>query len=57
MREELLRALLAESARLQYLHNVAKRSGRDEVAAEIRKAGEVLAGVVGKLGRRLEVVP
>jgi hypothetical protein len=55
--DDLFRAVLGECARLQELFFVARRAGRDDLAAEIRKAGELLSGVVGKLGRQLKAVP
>lgn len=47
--ESLLRELCAASSRLQEAHYIAKKAKQTELAAEIWKAGEVVAGLVSKL--------
>lgn len=47
--EALLQELYAASARLQEAHHIAKREGRQDVADEIRCAGDAVALAVGRL--------
>lgn len=49
MNTELLKELLAASARVQASHDIAKRSGRNDIAAECRRTGEAISGLIGRL--------
>ncbi len=56
MKLDLLTTLVLENGRLMELCDAARRAGRDDVAAEIRKAGSALMIAIGKLQREPAVV-
>jgi hypothetical protein len=47
--DALLRDLCAASSKLQEAHYIAKKAGQTELAAEILRAGNVVADQIGKL--------
>lgn len=51
MKIDLLTTLVLENGRLMELCDIARRAGRDDVAAAIREAGKHLMYAIGKLGQ------
>lgn len=49
MKSDLLKELCAASKRLQDSHDIAKRCGRADIAAEIRRTGEAISGLIGRV--------
>jgi hypothetical protein len=50
--DALLRELCAASSKLQGAHYLAKKAGQTDLAAEILRAGNVVADQIGKLVTR-----